>query len=303
MNKNQPLFTVATITYNSEKFVKESIESVFSSNFLDFEYIISDDCSTDNTWEIISSYSDPRLKIWKNVTNIGEYNNRNKVIFASTGKYILFVDGDDILYGNTLSNLAKYIVDFNNPGMIWGVRRSDFISSYLPRLFKKDEMFGILYGFKKPTYIIGLSETVFSLDLLKRNFGFNEKFRTSDTFIKKYLSFQTDVLFVERGFMYWRVSPNQATNVVNNSNINFVEGFLIDKHIFSIYPNEYIWKKILGSFIRRLIINFFIRGNFSQFYKIHKHVNLKIKDYLFAFYRYGNVSNAIEESFIVHLKD
>jgi glycosyltransferase involved in cell wall biosynthesis len=53
---NMPKVTIATITYNSEKFVAQAIESVLAQSFTDFEYLISDDCSTDTTWDITCKY-------------------------------------------------------------------------------------------------------------------------------------------------------------------------------------------------------------------------------------------------------
>ena len=94
----QPLFTVATITYNSSRWVRQAIESVLASSYTDFEYIISDDCSTDDTWDIIQEYKDGRIKAWRNQTNIGEYPNRNIVLRQAKGKYFLFIDGDDLTY-------------------------------------------------------------------------------------------------------------------------------------------------------------------------------------------------------------
>ena len=78
--KTAPLFTVATITYNSSKWVRDAIESILNSTFSDFELLISDDCSSDNTWEIIQTYQDPRITAWRNEQNLGEYANRNKFI-------------------------------------------------------------------------------------------------------------------------------------------------------------------------------------------------------------------------------
>ena len=95
---SKPLFTIVTVSYNSEKWIAQAIESVLSSSFRDYEYIIADDCSTDKSWEIICKYDHPQIRNFRNENNIGEYFNRNKALEAARGKYLLFVDGDDILY-------------------------------------------------------------------------------------------------------------------------------------------------------------------------------------------------------------
>jgi len=59
------LFTIITVTYNSAAFVKQTIDSVLAQEYPDFEYIIGDDCSSDNTWEIIESFSDKKTVLDK----------------------------------------------------------------------------------------------------------------------------------------------------------------------------------------------------------------------------------------------
>src|SRR5438105_4541179 len=93
-----PLVTVITVTYNSAAYVRDAIESVLAQTYDNIEYIIGDDYSTDNTWQIIREYKDERIRAYRNEKNLGEYPNRNKAISLATGKYLIFIDGDDILY-------------------------------------------------------------------------------------------------------------------------------------------------------------------------------------------------------------
>ncbi len=132
MLNEQPLFTVATITYNSSKWVQQAVDSVLASSFVSFEYILADDCSSDDTWSIVSQYSDSRIVAFRHDQNIGEYANRNSVIKAAKGKYLLFVDGDDVLLKHTLRNLAEYIEDFPTAQMIWGVHPAHIDFAILP---------------------------------------------------------------------------------------------------------------------------------------------------------------------------
>ena len=186
MNSSQPLFTVATITYNSGKWVRHAIESVLASTFIDFEYLISDDCSTDDTWAIIEQYNDPRIRSWKNEKNIGEYPNRNKVLKEAKGKYIYYIDGDDILYKSTLRNLSEYVYGFPEAGMIWGIPHYDFI--VFPVLFTPEEIFRIEFLGNYYWSMIGFPETIFKKDILLNAGGFNEKYAWEITILKKIVS-------------------------------------------------------------------------------------------------------------------
>lgn len=70
--KNNPKISVIMPNYNAEKFLTEAIESILNQTFTDFEFIIIDDCSTDNSWEIIQNFAkkDERIIIMKNEKNL-----------------------------------------------------------------------------------------------------------------------------------------------------------------------------------------------------------------------------------------
>lgn len=113
MKNNKPLVSVCIRSYNQEKFIAEAIDSVINqdTNF-DYEIIISDDCSKDNTIEIIKNYVKNFPKIIRLITsdsNIGGPNNLKRVIEASEAKYIVCLDGDD--YFMSKNKLQKQ-VDF-----------------------------------------------------------------------------------------------------------------------------------------------------------------------------------------------
>lgn len=82
--------------YNAGEFLRQSIESILKQTFTDFELLIGDDGSTDNSFEIISSYKDPRIKIFRNPENKGIVYTCNNLIRESKGEYLGRHDSDDI---------------------------------------------------------------------------------------------------------------------------------------------------------------------------------------------------------------
>lgn len=97
-------------SYNAEKYVRECIDSVLEQrDFEDYEVIVVDDCSTDNTLSILKSYNNPKLKIIEQEKNAGPSVARNVGMDKSQGEYLLFVDADDILEPTTLSRLWKHV--------------------------------------------------------------------------------------------------------------------------------------------------------------------------------------------------
>jgi glycosyltransferase involved in cell wall biosynthesis len=93
-----PIVSIIMCTYNRANYLREAIESVLAQTYSDWELLILDDCSTDNTKDIVSEYQakDPRIVYIKNDKNLGINKNRNKALELSTGKYIAVLDSDDI---------------------------------------------------------------------------------------------------------------------------------------------------------------------------------------------------------------
>lgn len=93
---NDPIISVILPVYNGEKYLKEAIDSILNQTYSDFELIILDDCSTDNTANIIKSYSDKRIRYVYNEKNLKIAASLNKGISLARGKYIARMDADDI---------------------------------------------------------------------------------------------------------------------------------------------------------------------------------------------------------------
>ena len=113
-----PLLTVFTPVFNLEKYIEETIISILSQTFTDFEYILIDDCSSDKTIEIIESFNDPRIILIKNDTNQGISHNRNYAIDQAKGKYIAMIDGDDLALPERLEKQIEFLEKNDDYGIV-----------------------------------------------------------------------------------------------------------------------------------------------------------------------------------------
>ncbi len=93
---NDELVSIITPVYNASKYIKETIDSVLLQTYTNFEYIIVNDCSTDNSEEIIRQYKDKRIRVLNNEKNICAAMSRNRAIRESKGRFIAFIDSDDV---------------------------------------------------------------------------------------------------------------------------------------------------------------------------------------------------------------
>ena len=106
-----PKVSIITPVYNSSKFLKECIDSVLNQDFTDWEWLIVDDCSTDDSIEIIKKYSriDSRINLISSGKNIGSGPSRNLAIKKSKGRYLAFLDSDDLWNKNKLSTQVQFM--------------------------------------------------------------------------------------------------------------------------------------------------------------------------------------------------
>lgn len=99
---NNSLLTVLMPVFNAEKYLQEAIDSILQQTFPYFEFLIIDDGSTDSSIDIINSNTDPRIRLVKNVTNLGISATLNKGIELSSNELIARMDADDISYPERL---------------------------------------------------------------------------------------------------------------------------------------------------------------------------------------------------------
>ena len=90
------LVSIVMPSYNAEKFVSETIESVLRQTYTNWELIIVDDCSKDNTAEVVANFQDARIRFMRNEKNSGAAVSRNRALREAKGKWIAFLDSDDL---------------------------------------------------------------------------------------------------------------------------------------------------------------------------------------------------------------
>lgn len=111
------LVSILTPTYNTEKFIRATIESVQNQTYQNWEMILVDDASTDETVKIISDFAekDNRIKLFKLSKNSGNGFARNVALEKASGKYIAFLDADDLWFPSKLEKQLQFLETNNLP--------------------------------------------------------------------------------------------------------------------------------------------------------------------------------------------
>ena len=122
-----PEVSICIPVYNAEKYIKETIDAILNQSFKDFELIIIDNQSTDNTASIIKSINDERIRFFINDENLGMVGNWNECLKKVRGQFIQFVCADDILYKDCIKSKLDLIKKDDNIVMV--VSNTDIIDS------------------------------------------------------------------------------------------------------------------------------------------------------------------------------
>lgn len=140
-----PRVSVCLLTYNRSSVLARSIESILCQDFRDFELIINDDCSPDNTAEVCQSYvnRDARVKYFRNDRNLRYAGNQNAAIERASGEFIAYVHDGDIYYPFMLQKWVEALTTYPSAGIVFnavdvhaehGVAAATHVHHYPPRV-------------------------------------------------------------------------------------------------------------------------------------------------------------------------
>ena len=104
-----PLVTVLMTVYNGGEYLKTSVRSILNQTFKDFEFLIVNDFSTDDSVDIIKLFNDGRIVIYNNEKNIGQTKSLNVGLNLAKGKYVARMDADDMAFPLWLDKSLDYI--------------------------------------------------------------------------------------------------------------------------------------------------------------------------------------------------
>ena len=214
--QNQPLVSILMTAYNREKYIAEAIESVIASTYQNWELIIVDDCSKDKTVEIAKSYEqkDSRIKVYVNEKNLGDYPNRNKAASYAKGKYLKYVDADDLIYPYGLEQLVYYMEQF--PQAAYGLcslpQDNDKI---YPFQLSPQEAYYRHYFTNKWIFHKAPLSSIIKKEYFDKIGGFSGKRMVGDFEMWHMLSLEYNVILMPAGIVWHRSHDEQEMNDAN----------------------------------------------------------------------------------------
>lgn len=272
-------------TYNRAQYIEEAIESVIASTYINWELIIVDDCSTDNTEQLIQKYlTDPRIQYHRNEKNLGQFPNRNKAASLANGKYIKYLDSDDVIYSFGLGVLVNGLEAFPSAAISIASQDTHPTEFRYPQFVTKEDAYKT-YFFQNALLTIGPTGTMFRKDVFDKIGGYASNNATADTELMLKVAAIYPVVRVQPSFFYYRIHDSQVLNFNQKTKTYAIESYLngiraLKNEQCPLKNND---KKIALRKLKRNVIKIGIyqiirKGRFSAGYSILKALN---KQYTF----------------------
>lgn len=224
--------TIITVCYNAENFIKRTFESVINQNFYNYEYVVVDGLSNDDTIKIVKDFSDEFFNKgisfkWISESDTGIYDAMNKGIKMANGKWILFLNAGDTLFNN---NVLRNFMDkkySKNIGLVYG--DTNLIYSKNKNKIRRNKN---INRFKLLFYTINHQSIFFNYEIFKKLGLYNTKYKIiadKDLILKAYFNEEIKFDYINE------IVANYDVNGLSSDYSELLkEKYLITKQHFSV---------------------------------------------------------------------
>jgi glycosyltransferase involved in cell wall biosynthesis len=278
--------------YNAEKYISEAIQSILDQTFTDFELIIVNDGSTDTTKEKIKAFDDPRIKYYENEGNCKIIFTRNKLLKLAKGKYIAWLDADDISTKNRLLEQFNFMENNQEYGICgsWAILIDENGN-------KLNEIWKPISNSESIKFQMFFSNNFITSSVFMKNFS-GERYQFSDKWtLGEDYNFWLNIIpnykstNIKKALTFYRINSSGATlNGQNKMDENKLE--IIDNHLnnHGLIFNE-IEKETHSSLVLNKYITLYKLIPYFQKLLLHFHHSIFLKEILLDRYTKNQIRN------------
>jgi glycosyltransferase involved in cell wall biosynthesis len=227
----RPDVTVFMAVYNGEKFISQAIDSVLEQTFKNFELLIIDDGSTDESLSIAKAYNDSRIRILQNENNKGLAFTRNRGVEEAKGEFFATLDCDDIAYKKRLEIQTKFFSENKDVVLCGGrIRFIDQHSKYIGKFSSLNGDQDFLKALLLFNNIYCNSTTMINTGILKK-FRYDESFAPAEDYdLFEKISSEYKIGFINEFFCKYRVHTGNVSSI-KIANRNAAEKRIVERQL------------------------------------------------------------------------
>ena len=232
MVERLPAISVCIPTYNGAKYIAQTIESILNQTFTDFEIIVSDDGSSDNTLEIVGSFNDPRIVRIDRLSKVGAEANWNNAVATASASLVKLVCQDDLLYPQCLEVEVQTMNKSENQDVSFCFHLRDFVTPNSRKLSARRVGYSNLQKYSKTDILTKVVRSggnpigePMAVTMRKLSLNSAGKFRGDyviDLDMWSKLSDQGSALFIEQHLSAFRISKTSWTSNLKKSQLSSV---------------------------------------------------------------------------------
>jgi glycosyltransferase involved in cell wall biosynthesis len=256
-----PAVSVAITAYNSEPWVAEAVRSALEQTMDDIEVVVVDDASTDDTYAAVAAVEDPRLRLYRNSTNLGEAANWNRTVSLCRSPLVKLLCSDDALDPECVAKMSR---PFSHPsvGMVFSRRTILGDQAHAESYGSAHRRFGELHDvndgrsmFERYMHTrfddnwVGEPSNVMFRSLVFDTVRFDSRVVRTDMAMWIRTMFHFDVGFVDEELTTYRVRPGSVTDAARKSGSRWLDQL----RLYEILLGDPEIERVYGSELRRLL--------------------------------------------------
>lgn len=299
-----PIISVILPVYNCEKYVYEAVQSILNQTYTDFELLIIDDCSTDQTVSIIKSFSDARIHLIIKEKNSGYTDSLNYAITIAKGKYIARMDGDDISLPNRFQKQIE-AMNANEEVILCGTGIQIIDSDRILKHPVHHDDIKVKLCFSNTFF----HPTVMFRKEAFADLNYNREFEPAEDYdLWTRLVFKGKLMNIDQVLLNYRVHPNQISNYKNEvqknasaiAQLRMFQVLIEDEKIdLPLFKKAFKWHDVSSIHDFKSVMKLYQKIQFqNNKLKVYKcdDFNRKLREYRITFLKFFFVKNGFHFS-------
>jgi glycosyltransferase involved in cell wall biosynthesis len=218
-----PKVSVLVTVYNRAAYLRQCIASLLDSSFAEFELIVVDDCSTDDSFAVACELTsqDDRCRVYRNEQNLGQFGNRNRAVELARGEYIKYLDSDDLIYPHSLAIMHHAITSSPDASHAISFAQIDPAIPY-PEVVSPVEVYRREF-LGRGCMSAGPSASIIRRSAFSEVGGYRNVGVVSDIDLWYRLAAKWQTVFMQPALIWWRQHEQQAFTA-NSAELDYLIG-------------------------------------------------------------------------------